>query len=147
MPKGGGYMAFNPSKDLDEIHKTLRTDARLLDLLDLTGKSNLDIAKRIIRRSKFDDLASNDKRLCIFFLPDRRTRNEVVLESVFDIEIHVPTDQDIDAWRALERVKGLLHRRKVNNKYVKFYGQLGELPTMQGFFCCGGRFIVDRTIN
>lgn len=145
-PKGGGYMAFNPSTDLNTIQRMIIQDTEILALLDLTGKSNIDIAKRIIKRSQWHDLATNEKRLCIYFIPDRPTKNEVIMESLFEIDVHVPAIQDFKAWEIQERVKKLLHNTKINKKYAKFYGQLGELPTSQGFFCCGSRFRFYRTI-
>jgi|GEM_PF-1181956 len=171
MPsKGGDYVAFNPSEDLNAIQKILIEDIKILELLDLTGSS---MAKRvndyrkknpqsdqqstetiekiiksqaIIKRSQWNDLATNEKRLCIYFIPDRPTRNEVIMESLFEIDVHVPAVYDYKAWEIQERIKVLLHNTKINKKYTKFYGQLGELPTLQGFFCCGSRFRFYRTI-
>ncbi len=139
-------MAFNPSSDLNAIQRLIIQDKKILDLLDLTGKSNVEIAKRIIKRSQWNDLATNEKRLCIFFVPDRRVRNESFLESTIEIDVHVPAIHDFKAWEIQERVKVILHKKRINKKYIKFYGQLGELPTMQGFFCCGSRFRFYRTI-
>lgn len=137
---------FNPSKDLNAIQRLIIQDAKILELLDLTGKPNVEIAKRIIKRSQWNDLATNEKRLCIYFVPDRPTRNESFLQSVIQIDIHVPAIHDFKAWEIQERVKVILHKKRINKKYIKFYGQLGELPTMQGFFCCGSRFKFYRTI-
>jgi len=168
-PKGGGNMAFNPSEDLNTIQKILIEDTQILELLDLTGsamakkvsdyreKTNnttsptetiekIIISQSIIKRSQWDNMATNDKRLCIYFIPDKPTRNEVVMESLFEIDIHVPAVESHKAWEIQERVKVLLHKTRINKKYAKFYGQLGELPTMQGFFCCGSRFRFYRTI-
>ncbi|MGJ0847399.1 hypothetical protein ACR77J_11980 [Tissierella praeacuta] len=137
---------FNPSQDLNAIQILIIQDAKILELLDLTGKPNVEIAKRIIKRSQWNDLATNEKRLCIYFVPDRPTRNENFLQSVIQIDIHVPAIHDFKAWEIQERVKVILHKKRINKKYIKFYGQLGELPTMQGFFCCGSRFKFYRTI-
>lgn len=139
-------MAFNPSSDLEVIQKLIGRDPEILRLMDLTGKPTTEIIKRIIRRSQWSDLATNDKRLCIFFVPDRRTRNENFLEGVIEINVHVPAIQDFKAWEIQERVKVLLHKQKINKRYTYFNGQLGELPTMQGFFCCGTRFNFSRLI-
>lgn len=114
--------------------------------MDLTGKPNAEIGARIIKRSQWDGLATNEKRLCIYFVPDRRTRNESFLESIIEIDVHVPASQDFKAWEIQERVKLLLHKKKVNKRYTYFNGQLGELPTMQGFFCCGSRYNFYRVI-
>lgn len=121
-------------------------DKEILNLLDLTGKSRIEIAKKIIKRSQWNDLATNEKRLCIYFVPDRRARNEGFMESVVEIDVHVPAMEDYKAWRVQERVKLLLHKKRINQRYTRFNGQLGELPTSQGFFCCGSRFRFYRTI-
>lgn len=139
-------MAFNPSQDLNLIQRTLIEDSEILRLMDLTGATNLEKGKRIIKRSQWDDLATSNKRLCIYFIPDRRVRNESFVESLFEIDVHVPAIRDFEAWEILERVKVLMHNKRINAKYAKFYGQLGELSTMQGFFCCAARFRFYRSI-
>lgn len=139
-------MAFTPEKDLTAIQNILMADKEILKLLDLEGKPRIEIAKKIIKRSQWDDLATSDKRLCIFFVPDRGARNESFMQSVVEIDVHVPASEDYKAWRIQERVKLLFHKKRINKKYIKFNGQLGELPTMQGFFCCGSRFKFYRTI-
>lgn len=158
---------FNPSQDLNAIQRLIIQDTKILELLDLTGSAmtkkvndyiaknpnanpaaveRIIISQSIIKRSQWDNLATNEKRLCIYFVPDRRTRNESIMESLIQIDIHVPAIHDFKAWEIQERVKLILHKKRINKKYIKFYGQLGELPTMQGFFCCGSRFNFNRTI-
>lgn len=160
---------FNPSSDLNAIQRIIIEDETILGLLDLTGSAmakkvsdyreknknttlpteNIEriiISQSIIKRSQWDTLATNEKRLCISFIPDRRTRNEGFMESIIQIDVHVPAVHDFKAWEIQERIKKLLHMKKVNKRYMKFNGQLGELPTMQGFFCCGSRFRFYRTI-
>jgi hypothetical protein len=139
-------MAFTPEKDLTAIQNIIMADKEILKLLDLEGKSRIEIAKRIIKRSQWNDLATNEKRLCIFFVPDRRSRNESFMQSVIEIDVHVPAVEDYKSWRIQERVEKLLHKKRINKRYTYFGGQLGELPTMQGFFCCGSRFEFHRTI-
>ena len=117
-----------------------------MELLDLTGKPNVEIAKRIIKRSQWSDLATSDKRLCIYFVPSRETRNESFIEENIVIDVHLPVMQDFKAWEIQERDKVILHNTKVNKRYLKFKGQLGELPTVQGLFCCGSRFKFYRSI-
>lgn len=139
-------MAFNPSVDLNAIQKLIIEDAEILRLMDLANATNVDKAKRIIKRSQWSDLATNEKRLCIYFVPSRPTRNESFVEEFVQIDVHVPAIQDFKAWEIQERIKVLLHNARINRKYSKFYGQLGELSTMQGFFCCGSRFKFYRSI-
>lgn len=146
MPKGGDFMAFTPEKDLTAIQNIIMADKEILTLLDLEGKSRIEIAKKIIKRSRWDDLVTSEKRLCIYFVPDRRIRNESFMQSVIEIDVHVPAMEDYKAWRVQERVKLLLHKKRINQRYTRFNGQLGELPTMQGFFCCGSRFKFHRVI-
>ncbi len=137
---------FNPDKDLTTISLLMRKDEPLLELLNLKGADAVTIAKRIIKRSQWSDLATSERRLCVYFLPDRRMRNESFKQSVLQVDCHVPATQDYIAYRVLERVYTLLHRKKLNKRYIFFDGQLGELPTMQGFFCAGSRFEFKRII-
>ena len=137
---------FTPDKDLTTISLLMRKDEPLLELLNLKGADAVTIAKRIIKRSQWSDLATSERRLCVYFLPDRRMRNESFKQSVLQVDCHVPATQDYIAYRVLERVYTLLHRKKLNKRYIFFDGQLGELPTMQGFFCAGSRFEFKRKI-
>jgi hypothetical protein len=137
---------FTPDKDLTTISLLMRKDEPLLELLNLKGADAVTIAKRIIKRSQWSDLATSERRLCVYFLPDRRMRNESFKQSVLQVDCHVPATQDYIAYRVLERVYTLLHRKKLNKRYIFFDGQLGELPTMQGFFCAGSRFEFKRII-
>lgn len=137
---------FNPSKDLTEIQKILINDSEILSLMGLTNAAPVDKAKRIIKRSKFSDLADNEIRLCIFFLPARKTRNIVVHEELIQIDCHVPYSYDYKAYDIQARIFELLQRKKVNNRYLEFEGQLGELSTADGFFCAGSRYQFNRTV-
>ena len=137
---------FNPDSDLTTISLMMRKDEPLLELLGLKDADAVTKAKRIIKRSQWTDLATSEKRLCVYFLPDRRMRNESFKQSVLQVDCHVPAIQDYIAYRVLERVFTLLHRKRLNKRYIHFDGQLGELPTMQGFFCAGSRFEFKRKI-
>ena len=137
---------FNPSKDLTEIQKILIYDSEILELMGLSTATNVEKAKRIIKRSKYDDLATNEIRLCIFFLPARPTRNIVIHEEVIQIDCHVPYSYDYKAYDIQARIFKLLQRKKVNKRYLESEGQLGELSTMAGFFCAGSRYQFNRTV-
>ena len=137
---------LNPASDLTAVQNILKADAEILQLLNLTGKPTLEILKRIIRKSKWDDLVSSERRLCIYFRPSRRTRNKKFFEEVLQIDCHVPSSDEFFAYRVLERVNDLLHEKQVNKRYLYFDGQLGELPTMSGFFCAGSRYIFNRNV-
>lgn len=137
---------FNPSKDLTKIQDILMTDSKILSLMNLTNATPTDKAKRIIRRSKFSDLASAEIRLCIFFIPARPTRNMAVHEEVVQIDAHVPYMLDYKAYDIQARVYKLLQRKKVNKRYLEFQPNLGELSTMDGFFCVGGRYQFYRDV-
>jgi len=137
---------FNPSSDLSAIQTILNTDATILSLLDLTRKSDVEITKRIIKRSKWDDLANNDRRLCMFFRPARKVQNLEFNEEVLELDCHVPATLDYVAYKVNERAYLLLHKTKVNNRYLYFDGQLGELPTMPSFFCAGSKYLYKRKI-
>lgn len=137
---------FNPSKDLTEVQRILINDSKILELMGLSTATNVEKAKRIIKRSKYDDLATNEIRLCIFFLPARPTRNVVIHEEVIQIDCHVPYSYDYKAYDIQARIFKLLQRKKVNKRYLESEGQLGELSTMAGFFCAGNRYKFNRTV-
>ncbi|MFA5637230.1 MAG: hypothetical protein WC977_15140, partial [Anaerovoracaceae bacterium] len=101
---------FNPDSDLTTISLMMRKDEPLLELLGLKDADAVTKAKRIIKRSQWTDLATSEKRLCVYFLPDRRMRNESFKQSVLQVDCHVPAIQDYIAYRVLERVFTLLHR-------------------------------------
>lgn len=137
---------FNPSKDLTVIQNIFKADATLLSLLNLTGKTQGEIIKKIIRKSKWSDLVTGERRLCVYFRPSRLTGNKKFTEDVLQIDCHVPADDEFHAYQIQEQVFKLLHEQKINNRYIYFDGQLGELPTMQDFFCAGSRYCFNRKI-
>ncbi len=137
---------FNPSKDLTEIQKILINDNKILEFMSLTNATPVEKAKKIIKRSKFSDLATDEIRLCIFFIPARKTRNVAVREELVQIDVHVPYSYDYKAYDIQARIYELLQRKKVNNRYLEFDDQLGELSTMDGFFCAGSRYLFYRIV-
>ena len=137
---------FNPSKDLTVIQSKFIADAPLLTILNLVGKTPLEISKKIIRESRWNDLVSSERRLCLYFIPSRKTRNESFNGEVIQFDCHVPAGYGFYAYQIQEQIYQLLHKQKVNNRYMYFEGQLGELPTMPGFFCCGSRYTFSRLI-
>ena len=137
---------FNPSSDLTVIQKILIADADILKLLNLTGATQLEKTKKIIRESKWNDLAGSERRLCLFFIPSRRMQNQSFNGEVIEFNCHVPAGYGFYAYQVNERIYKLLHEQKINKRYLYFGGQLGELPTMSGFFCAGSRFTFNRKI-
>jgi hypothetical protein len=137
---------FNPSSDLTVMQKILMADATILSLLNLTGKTQLEISKKIIRESRWNDLATSERRLNLYFVPSRKMRNESFNSEVVEFDCHVPAGYGFFAYQVQERIYTLLQKQKVNNRYLYFEGQLGELPTMTGFFCAGSRFTFNRKI-
>lgn len=131
---------YSTESDIDKVQFLLRTDATILNLLDLTGKTQVDIVKQIIKRSKWDNLTGSERRLCIYFAPSRPTRNDILFEEIIQIDCHVPASLDYMARRIIDRVVNLLKTQRINGRYLKYKGSLGELPTAQGFYCCGVRF-------
>ena len=135
---------FNPSRDLTVIQNILMADNTLLELLKLKGKNPIEIVKRIIRKSKWDDLVSSERRLCFYFRPARYMSNMAFTKEVVEFDCHAPSSDEFFAYQVLERVHELVSGKKINNRYLYFDGQLGELPTMQGFFCCGSKYVFSR---
>lgn len=136
---------FNPSKDLTEVQRILINDSKILELMGLTNATLLEKGKRIIKGTKFNDLATNEIRLCIFFNPSRKTRNECVQEETVQIDCHVPYSMRHKAYDIQERVFELLQRKTINNKYFKFYSS-SDLSTADGFFCVGSRYQFYRNV-
>lgn len=115
--------------------------------MGLKDATNLEIAKQIIKRSTWDDLQENQKRICIYFRPSRLSRNDILTNEILQIDCHVPAKQDYIADRIISRVSALLNNKDLNGVYLKFAGQLGELPTMSGFYCVGVRFNFYNPFN
>lgn len=137
---------FNPSSDLTAIQSILISDASILSLLNLTGETELNITKGIIKRNKWTDLVERERKLCIYFRPSRGMRNQNFTHEIIQVDCHVPAKEDYIAYQVQERAKLLIHEKKINNRYVYFDGQLGELPTMPDFFCAGSRYFFYRKI-
>ncbi len=131
---------FDPDLDLTVIQRTLSNDPEIKNLLGLSTASPLEIAKHIIKRSQWDDLISNDKRITIYPRPSRSVRNEILTEQIIEVDCHVPTKQDYIAHRVQKRVKELLHNTVLEGRRFHFEMFLGELPTAPGFVCVGSRF-------
>lgn len=112
--------------------------------MGLTDKTPVEIASQIIKRSQWDDLQTNQKRICIYFRPSRTTRNEIITNEILQVDCHVPAKQDYIADRIISRIAKLLNNKNVNGVYLKFNGQLGELPTMPAFYCAGIRFVYSN---
>jgi len=125
---------------MNVLQRMIINDSTILELLGLTGKTNSEIAKKIIKRSQWSDLASSDKRLCVYLLPSRPTRNEILFEEIVEVDCHVPAMEDYKARQIVGRVVDVLNNKSINGRYLKAKGQLGELPTVSGFYCIGVRF-------
>ncbi|NLZ50752.1 MAG: hypothetical protein GX899_03480 [Rikenellaceae bacterium] len=137
---------FDPGKDINNIHKRVREDATILSLMELVGASSDTVASQIIKRSRWDDLAGNEKRICIYFKPSMPSRNSIITGELLQVDCHVPAKDDYVAYKIQGRIKQILHGHEVGSRKYYFYGQLGELLTMDGFFCVGNRFVFYATI-
>ena len=131
---------FDPYRDLVEIQKVLVNDSEILRLMDLTNADLATKARRIIRTSDYDDLANQERRLCIFFRPSRRPPNNMQTEEVIQIDCHVPKSESHISYQIQQAVLQAIRNKKINGRYLLFDGQLGELPTANGYFCVGQRF-------
>jgi len=149
-------MPFSPGRAKELIHARIRGDPEILQLLDLDEQSdNVDIAKRIIQRSQWDDLVNGERRICIYHRPSRPGSTDLFTENVLQIDVHVPSSVDYIADSIQERVSRLLSFKDPNNRTGKFEidnmvlqldGSLGELPTIPSFVCVGSRFCYYSTI-
>jgi hypothetical protein len=136
---------FDPESDLNRIWKTVRDNAEVLAAMGLTGQTDLTIAKRIVKKSRYSDLANSERRLCIFFAPDRPPLNNLVIPEMLEIDCHVPEADSMAAYKVIRTVKAALHEQVINGKQFLFAGQLGELATASGYFCVGMRFRFNST--
>ncbi len=137
---------FDPTKLKDSIYDIIYNDDTIISLLDLTNKTDVEKAEHILKRNKWDELANDTKRLNIYHRPSSDTRNDILQRGIIQIDCHVPAKQDYIAENIIKRVKVLLHNKCIENHILKFAGQLGELPTMPGFYCFGCRFLFYYTI-
>lgn len=135
---------FNPGEVLNAVQRKFIEDKQLSSLMGLptgdTTQDKIERAKHIIKRSTWEDLITNEKRLCIYFRPSRRAGNRCFTEEVLQIDCHVPARQDYIAQQILAYVSKQLHENRIGNRIFEFEGQLGELPTLTGFYCAGMRF-------
>jgi hypothetical protein len=114
--------------------------------MGLTGKTKVEIGEQIIKRNIWDELTEGEKRICVYFRPSRLTVNEIVAQEIIQLDCHVPSKEEYVAYQVQAQAKKLLHKKQVNGRYLYFIGQLGELPSMPGFVCVGGRYSFYATI-
>lgn len=132
---------------MNALQALFMNDKEILEGLGLTlGSPPLDKAKRIIKRSIYEGLATNERRLNLYFRPSRSSRNEIFANEILQIDVHTPATQDYYAYRVQKRIKELLHGKQIGSMLLHFDGQLGELPSMQGFVCVGSRYSFYRVI-
>ncbi len=122
------------------MQKLFIQDSEMNEILGISALSDVEKAKRILKRSQWDNLATSERRLCLYFRPSRTARLPIVTNEVLQIDCHVPSTSDYIAYRAIARAKELLYDQEINNRIYEFEGQLGELPTLSGFVCVGARF-------
>ena len=108
--------------------------------MGLTGFTDLEIAKHIIKGNQWYGLATSEKRICIYFRPSRPTRLDITTEEVLQIDCHVSARQYYVANQIQMQVKKLLHNHETTSRVFYFDGQTGGLPSMPGFVCVGGRY-------
>ena len=75
----------------------------------------------------------------LFFVPASQTKLNHIRE-ILEIDCHVPATSDFKARQIIGKVVDTLNNKNINGRYIKFKGQLGELSTMDGFYCHGVRF-------
>jgi len=137
---------FDPVGDLNWTQRILQNNVDVLKAMDLVGADNLTLAKRIIKTSKYDDLARGERRLCIFLLSSRPIISSVRIPEMLQIDCHVPFIEAIKAYEIIAAVQEALHNKVINGKVFKFAGQLGELTTAPDYFCVGVRFSYHNSI-
>ncbi len=140
---------INPKDVLNAVQAILIADATMLGYLQLTGKTPVEKAQGIIKRSFYTDLASGKSRLCIYFRPSRKTSNSLTMEDILEIDVHVPVSRDMYALDALQRAFLLLDEREreraglnptIAHHLFRWDGQTGGLATAQNYYCAGARF-------
>lgn len=137
---------FKPEDELNRIHEKIRSDDRILQEMGLKGADSVVIANQIIKRSKYEDMAGSQKRINIYFRPSRTSANHIISNEVLQVDCHVPAKEDFIAWRVISLIKENIHNYQVGSRKYYFSGQLGEIQTMDGFFCAGCRFNFYITI-
>jgi hypothetical protein len=131
---------------LNAVQAAMIGDATILSHLQLTGATPLAKAQQIIKRSQYNDLANAKSRMCIYFKPSRSNyRNLMTIESVMEIDVHVPISRDMYAYDTIKRAHEMLHDKVFAHHRIYLDSQLGELPTATGYFCAGARFSFSAT--
>ena len=126
---------FDPDADISAIWEVLANDTKILSLVEwVNGKPKSElIYKGNEIPSKLDS-----NRICLYFAPSRRTRNQIVSEEVIQIDCHSPRPETTR--QMVKRVAELVNRETLNGRQLWFAGQLGDLTTAKGYSCAGVRF-------
>lgn len=126
---------------LNTVQAAMIGDATILSHLQLATATTVEKAQGIIKRAQYNDLASGKSRMCIYFRPSRSNyRNQMTIESVLEIDVHVPLSRDMFAYDAMKRAHEILHDKVFAYHRLYLDGQLGDIPTATGYFCVGARF-------
>jgi len=131
---------YDIDSDINAIQKILANNKPILELMGLTNAQTIDKAKRIIKKSQYDNLDTDEKRICIYSLPARPTRNSDLFEELIQIDVHTPSSLDNKARQIVGKIVDALNNNRINGRYIKCNGNLGELSTASGFYCHGVRF-------
>ena len=131
---------FDPRADIDAVQKILVEDAEILSLLGLSSATDLEKAKAILKRDLWDDIPGNEKRVCVYYRPSFNVHNDIISREVLEVDVHVPANEDYLAYALQAQIFKLLQRRKVNLRILHSIGQLGNIPSLPGFFGVGHRF-------
>lgn len=131
---------FNPGKDLTDIQNRLINDGQILEYLGLTDASDVDKARAILKRDVWDDLPTDDRRICIYFRPSSEISNEILTREILRVDVHVPISEDYVAYDIQTRVVSLIHKWRSGTRIFHSIGQVGDLAAMPGMYCVGNRF-------
>lgn len=126
---------FDPDADISAIWDVLANDTEILSLVGWDSKKP---KSELIYKGNEIPSKLDSNRICLYFAPSRRTRNQIVSEEVIQIDCHSPKPEITR--KMVKRVNDLINRKTLNGRHLWFSGQLGDLTTAKGYSCAGVRF-------
>jgi hypothetical protein len=137
-----------PHTAMEGILDALRADPALLGLLLIPANDEVKKYKGIVGKRNYYNMAREELRLCVYFRPSRKTENDIVWEDMVEAAAHVPENLDMTAHTILSRVQKILtmDTLKIQNQPIRYAGYMGEMPTKEGFFAVGSRFVFPSIV-
>ena len=143
-------MSLNIMQNMRDIWEAILADKAVLAGMGLSGATQVEIRNTIIKRKMPPDQIANDqRRLAIYFVPSRPGSLEITSELVLQIDCHIPSGVAgcmdvahqvlVDCWKA---VKG----KNLGGVQLHFDGILGDLYSAPSHYSAGMRLIYHSVV-